>query len=207
MIHNNDEEIEEEIENEEEAVFQTEDESSLIGLYGEITEESAQQICLSLLTCNGGKILYTKRDDDEEEEDPDDIELFISSGGGAVSDMFAIYDLMQLVKKNRDIATFGYGKVASAGVPLLATGTLGKRHISPNTRVMLHHCSSNVSGPQPSMRTNFEELKKVEEMMVQLLADNSKLSTEEIYEIFSSNTDKYFSAEEALEMGLVDKII
>ena len=206
MIYNNEEEIEEEIENEEEAVFQTEEETPLIGLYGEITEESAQQICLALLTCNGGKILYTKQDEDEE-ENPDDIELFISSGGGAVSEMFAIYDLMQLVKKNRDIATFGYGKVASAGVPLLATGTPGKRHIGPNTRVMLHHCSSTVSGPQPSLRTNFEELEKVEEMMVQLLADNSKLSTEEIYEIFSSNTDKYFSAEEALEMGLVDKII
>ena len=156
-----------------------------------------------LLALNGNKILQTETP----EERPDDIEFFISSGGGSVNEMFAIYDLMGLVKGYRDIATFGYGKVASAGVPLLASGTKGKRHVGKHTRLMLHHCSSNTSGTRPSMRANFEELQKVEDMMVTVLAENTNLSAGEIYNIMSKNTDEYFSAEEALEMGIVDKII
>jgi len=180
-----------------------EEEPPLIGLVGEITEEAAQQVALMLLTHNGGKVLK----DTEDEECPEDIEFFISSAGGSVSEMFTIYDLMRLVKKNRDIATFGYGKIASAAVPLLAAGTPGKRHIAKHARLMLHHCSSNASGAHPNVRANFNELKKVEDMMVQVLAEHSKLSAGEIFNIFSKNTDEYFSAEEALEMGIVDKII
>jgi ATP-dependent Clp protease protease subunit len=179
------------------------DEPPLMGLMGDITEEATQQICLSLLTFNGGKVLPAE----EDIEDTTDIEFFISSAGGSVNDMFAIYDLMQLVKKNRDIATFGYGKIASAAVPLLAGGTKGKRYIGKHTRLMIHHCASNASGPRPNVRSSFDELKKVEDMMVQTLADDSNLSAGEIYNMMSRNTDEYFSAEEALEMGLVDKII
>ena len=200
------EEVDEE-EVDEEVVFQVEEEeeeSPLLGMCGEINEECLKEVAFTLLTLNKGKILNHC---EEDFEDAPDIEFFISSNGGSVSDMFAIYDLMELVKKNRDIATFGYGKVSSAAVLILAAGTSGKRHISKNTRVMIHHCSGNASGTQPNVRVNFNELKKVEEMMIQLLADNSKLSVGEIYNIFSRNTDEYFSAEEVLEMGLVDKII
>ena len=206
MFYNNEEETEE-VENEEEESPSPfggdEEEPPLIGLIGEITEENTQQVAMMLLNFNGGKILNTE----EPDERPDDIEFFISSGGGGVNDMFTIYDLMCLVKKNRDIGTFGYGKIASAAVPLLAAGTKGKRHIARHARLMLHHCSSNVSGTHPNVRANFNELKKVEDMMVQILAENSNLSAGEIFNIFSQNTDEYFSAEEALEMGLVDKII
>ena len=179
------------------------EEEPLIGLVGEITEEATQQVALMLLGFNGGKVLNSK----SPEEKPEDLEFFISSSGGSVSEMFTIYDLMQLVLQRRDIATFGYGKIASAAVPLLAAGTPGKRHMAKHARLMLHHCSSNVSGPIPAVRTNFNELKKVEDMMVAVLAEHSKLSAGEIFNILSRNTDEYFSAEEALEMGLVDKII
>jgi len=205
MFYNNEEETEEPKSNEEEGIaFGTEEEpSSLVGLVGDITEETTQAISLMLLTLNGGSIL----NDVSSEEKLDDIEFFISSGGGSVNDMFAIYDLMSLVKNNRDIATFGYGKVSSAAVLLLAAGTKGKRYIAKHARLMLHHCSSSNSGTFPTVRTNFNELKKVEDMMVQLLVDHSNLSAGEIYNILSQNVDEYFSAEEALEMGLVDKII
>ena len=182
--------------------FATEEEP-LVGLVGEITEEAAQQIALMLLTFNGGKVLNPTAPD----EKPEDLEFFISSSGGAVSEMFTIYDLMRLVQQRRDIATFGYGKIASAAVPLLAAGTPGKRHMAKHARLMLHHCSSNASGPHPNVRANFNELKKVEDMMVQVLAAHTKLSAGEIFNILSKNTDEYFSAEEALEMGIVDKII
>ena len=205
MIFKADDEQEEIEETEEESPepFGEEEEEPLVGLVGEITEEAAQAVVLMLLTLNGGKILNTA----EEEERPDDIEFFISSAGGSVSEMFTIYDLMQLVKERRDIATFGYGKIASAAVPLLATGTPGKRYMAKHARLMLHHCSSNIGGSHPNVRANFNELKKVEEMMVELLTKHSNLCASEIYNIFSKNTDEYFSAEEALEMGLVDKII
>ena len=201
MIYNSDHEEAEETGEEEEA---EEEESTLLGLCSDINEESMKEIALSLLTLNGGQLLH---------ENPDaiggtkDIEFFISSNGGAVSDMFTIYDLMELVKRNRDIATFGYGRIASAAVPLLAFGTPGKRHISKHARIMLHHCSSEVGGTHPAIRSNFAELKKVEAMMIEALAENSNVSVGEYYNIFSKNTDEYFSAEEALEMGLVDKII
>ena len=188
---------------EEEACPFAGDEEPLIGLIGEITEASSQQIVLMLLSLNGNKILQTG----DAEDRPDDIEFFISSGGGSVSDMFAIYDVMQLVQPNRDIATFGYGKIYSAAVALLAAGTPGKRYMGKHARLMIHHCSSNAGGPHPNVRANFEELKKVEEMMVEVLAQHSNLSVGEIYNVLSKNIDEYFSAEEALEMGLVDKII
>jgi len=180
-----------------------EEEPPLMGLVGDITEEAAQQMAMSLLGFNGGKIMTTK----EDLEDDEDIEFFISSGGGSVNDMFSVYDLMRVVKANRDIATFGYGRVYSAAVLLLAAGTPGKRYLAKNTRVMIHHCSSNASGTHPDIRANFDELKKVEDMMVEALAEHSALSVGEIYNIMSRNTDEFFSAEDALEMGLVDKII
>ena len=202
MIYSSDEEEVEES-TVEEPEGPEEDDSALIGLCTDINEESMKEIALSLLTLNGGKILVEENDD----ERPADVEFFISSNGGAVNDMFAIYDLMQLVKNNRDIATFGYGRVASAAVVLLAGGTKGKRHIAKNARLMIHHCSSDLGGSHPTIRSSFAELKKVEAMMIQALADNSELSVGEYYNIFSKNTDEYFSAEKALEMGLVDKII
>ena len=180
-----------------------EEEPPLMGLVGDITEEAAQQMAMSLLGFNGGKILASR----EDLEDDEDIEFFISSGGGSVNDMFSVYDLMRVVKVNRDIATFGYGRVYSAAVLLLAAGTPGKRYIAKNTRMMIHHCSSNAGGTHPDIRANFDELKKVEDMMVKELAANSSLSVGEIYNIMSRNTDEFFSAADALEMGLVDKII
>jgi ATP-dependent Clp protease protease subunit len=112
-----------------------------------------------------------------------------------------------MVKKNRDIRTYGFGKVASAAVVLLSGGTKGKRFISRNTRLMIHHCSAAEQGPVPNLKTVYKEAHKVEELMIQTLAENSNLSVGEIYNIFSRNTDEYFSADEALEMGFVDAVI
>jgi ATP-dependent Clp endopeptidase proteolytic subunit ClpP len=206
MFTNNTEEPQEEEAPHEESHMMgplAEDEPPLMGLVGDITEEAAQQLAMSLLGFNGGKILATPDDLDDDE----DIEFFISSGGGSVNDMFSVYDLMRVVKANRDIATFAYGRVYSAAVLLMAAGTPGKRYIAKNARMMIHHCSSNAGGTHPDIRANFDELKKVEDMMVEELAANSSLSVGEIYNIMSRNTDEFFSAEDALEMGLVDKII
>ena len=181
------------------------EEPPLLGLGSDLTESAAQTLALALIQFNGGKIRATA---DDFEDDEEDIEFYISSGGGSVSDMFAVYDLMQIVKLNRDIATFGFGKIYSAAVPLLAAGSKGKRYMARNARLMMHHCSLNMGGAsQPDIRTTFTELKKVEDMMVESIAENSHLSVGEIYNILSRNTDEYFSAADALEMGIVDEII
>lgn len=208
MLFNTQEEEEEELTPEEVANVMAalgEDEPPLMGLGSDLTESAAQNLALTLLQFNGGRVRATADDFDGNTED---IEFYISSGGGSVNDMFAVYDLMTIVKLNRDIATFGFGKIYSAAVPLLAAGTKGKRYIGRHARLMMHHCSTSMGGAsQPDVRTTFTELKKVEDMMVQAIADNSKLSVGEIYNILSRNTDEFFSAEDALEMGLVDEII
>jgi len=181
-----------------------EDEPPLMGLGSDLTEAAAQSLAMALLQYNGGKIRAQAEDFEDEDRD---IEFYISSGGGSVNDMFAVYDVMNIVKIHRDIATFGFGKIYSAAVPLLAAGTKGKRYIGRNARLMMHHCSTAAQGTQPDMRTTFQEMQKVEDMMVQCIADNSSLSVGEIYNILSKNTDEFFSAEDALEMGIVDEII
>ena len=183
---------------------ESEEPPALLGLCGDVNEESLQELSAGLIAANQNRILNV---DESDFEGVDDLEFFISSNGGAVAEMFAVYDLMRIVKKNRDIRTYGFGKVASAAVVLLAAGTPGKRFVSQNTRLMIHHCSAAEQGPVPTLKTVYKEVEKVEEMMIELLAQNSKLSVGEIYNIFSKNTDEYFSAEEALEMGLVDEII
>lgn len=204
IIYADEEKEEKETTEEEGSPFGIPDEDEpLLGLVGEITESAAQQLALMLVSFNGGGLLRPEAPEEKEE----DIEFFISSPGGSLSEMFTIYDLMSLVKGRRDIATFGYGKIASAAVPLLAAGTKGKRYIAKHARVMLHHCAANVGGSTPSVRSSFSELKTVEEMMVKILVEHTKMSAGEVYNILSKNTDEYFSAEEALEMGIVDKII
>ena len=183
---------------------ESEEPLALLGLCGDVNEEALQELSISLITANHNKILDV---DPAKFEECEDIEFFISSNGGSVSDMFAVYDLMSVVKKNRDIRTYGFGKIASAAVVLLAAGTPGKRFISKNTRLMLHHCSAAEQGAVPNLKTVYREAVKVEEMMIEALAENSKLSVGEIYNILSKNTDEYFSAEEVLEMGIVDEII
>jgi ATP-dependent Clp endopeptidase proteolytic subunit ClpP len=180
------------------------DPPALLGLCGDVNEETLQDLSAALIAANHNKILNI---DASEFENDEDIEFFISSNGGSVGDMFAVYDLMRIVKKNRDIRTYAFGKVASAAVVLLAAGTKGKRFISQNTRLMIHHCSAAEQGPVPNLKTVYKEAHKVEEMMIQALSDNSHLSVGEIYNIFSRNTDEYFSADEALEMGFVDAVV
>ena len=180
-------------------------EPNTIGLVGDLNEESAQEIYHGLMQLNGGKVFPNPVG--EGEERPEDVHLLISTGGGAVYDMFGIIDIMNIVKRRRDIATLGTGKVFSAGVPLLASGTKGKRFVTRNARIMMHRCSAGNMGTTADLKATHDEMRVMEDQMVQLIAENSKLSVGEIHNMFSRNTDEYFSAQEAIEMGLADEII
>jgi ATP-dependent Clp protease protease subunit len=176
-----------------------------IGLGGDIDEEAAQEIYHGLLQLNGGSIFPNPVE--EGEEKPEDLHFLISTGGGAVYEMFGIIDMMSIVKRRRDISTLGTGKIFSAGVPILASGTRGKRFITRNARIMMHRCSAGNMGTTADMKASHDEMRLMEDQMVQVIAENSKLSVGEIHNMFSKNTDEYFSAQEAIEMGLADEII
>ena len=180
-------------------------EPNTLGLVGDLNEESAQELYHGLMQLNGGKVFPNPVG--EGEERPEDVHLLISTGGGAVYDMFGIIDIMNIVKRRRDIATLGTGKVFSAGVPLLASGTKGKRFVTRNARIMMHRCSAGNMGTTADMKASHDEMRLMEDQMVQVIAENSKLSVGEIHNMFSRNTDEYFSAQEAIEMGLADEII
>ena len=180
-------------------------EPNTLGLVGDLNEESAQELYHGLMQLNGGKVFPNPVG--EGEERPEDVHLLISTGGGAVYDMFGIIDIMNIVKRRRDIATLGTGKVFSAGVPLLASGTKGKRFVTRNARIMMHRCSAGNMGTTADLKATHDEMRVMEDQMVQLIAENSKLSVGEIHNMFSRNTDEYFSAQEAIEMGLADEII
>ena len=180
-------------------------EPNTLGLVGDLNEESAQELYHGLMQLNGGKVFPNPVG--EGEERPEDVHLLISTGGGAVYDMFGIIDIMNIVKRRRDIATLGTGKVFSAGVPLLASGTKGKRFVTRNARIMMHRCSAGNMGTTADLKATHDEMRVMEDQMVRIIAENSKLSVGEIHNMFSKNTDEYFSAQEAIEMGLADEII
>jgi len=187
------------------AAGQDGEEPNTIGLVGDLNEESSQELYMGFVQLNGGKIFPNPPV--EGEEIPEDIHFLISTGGGAVYDMFGVIDMMSIVKKRRDIATLGTGKIFSAGVPLLASGTKGKRFVTRNARIMMHRCSTASMGSTADMKSSHDEMRLMEDQMVRVIAENSELSVGEIHNMFSKNVDEYFSAEEAIEMGLADEII
>lgn len=142
-------------------------------------------------------ILSSARDNDE------DINIFINSYGGFVDDLMAMIDTMNLVKN--DISTIGLGCCASCGAVLLACGTRGKRYITENARVMIHQISAGTFGKTSDMQITVDEVNRVNDQMATILAKATKKSKKQILEDIKD--DKWFTAQEALEYGLVDKII
>ena len=179
-------------------------EQRVIGLYGDINEENTQEAVAALLH------FHHHRDPVETDEGiiaslP--VEFYVSTGGGMVAEMFALYDLMRMVREDCGIHTFGIGKVMSAGVLLLAAGTKGERRIGKNCRIMLHRVLTGDSGSLHSFQATYKEAEIVEQMMFRALADETKLTESKLKKIVSKNLDAFFSAEEAVEMGIADIIV
>ena len=151
-------------------------------------------------------------------QDPADIEseeiivaksitMMVSTHGGSASDMFSILDVMDLIKSRTcDIETIGIGKVMSAGVPILAAGTPGKRKIGRNCRIMLHNVMSATGGTIFSIENELDEIKWVQERYIRCLASYTKLTPAKIKKLLKSQKDIYISAEEAIKMGIADEI-
>ena len=139
-----------------------------------------------------------------ESEDPDkDISLYINSPGGSITAGMAIYDTMNHVKC--DISTICVGMAASMGAFLLAGGAKGKRFALPNAEVMIHQPSGGARGQATDIQIHAERIIQMKKKLNQILAENTGQSVEKITN--SSERDNFLTAEEALEFGIIDKII
>jgi ATP-dependent Clp protease protease subunit len=142
-----------------------------------------------------------------EQEPPPDIKMYISTSGGAADDMFAMYDVMKWVQRSVDISTIGIGKVMSAGVPLLAAGTKGKRYLAENARVMIHNASAGAVGIIPTMEEEINEFKNIQDMYIRLLSENTNMSEKKIRSMLKKKANIYLSAKQAVELGIADHIL
>ena len=142
-----------------------------------------------------------------EAQDPEkDIQLYINSPGGSVSAGFAIYDTMQYIKC--DVSTICIGIAASFGAFLLAGGTKGKRIALPNAEIMIHQPAihgNGIRGQATDIKITSDHIQKSKERLNAILAGNTGKSIEEI--ALATERDNYMSATEAVDFGLIDKII
>ena len=183
----------------------------VLNLYGDINEQKGSEVVAGLLYLeNSSHVVMPQDPADIESEEiivAKSITMMVSTHGGSASDMFSILDVMDLIKSRTcDIETIGIGKVMSAGVPILAAGTPGKRKIGRNCRIMLHNVMSATGGTIFSIENELDEIKWVQERYIRCLADYTKLTPAKIKKLLKSQKDIYISAEEAIKMGIADEI-
>ncbi|NCV64192.1 MAG: hypothetical protein EBW49_09845 [Betaproteobacteria bacterium] len=106
-----------------------------------------------------------------------------------------------------DISTIGIGKVMSAGVPLLAAGTKGKRFLAENARIMIHNASAGAAGIIPTMEEEINEFKNIQDMYIRLLSENTNMSEKKIRAMLKKKANIYLSAKQAIELGIADHIL
>ena len=144
------------------------------------------------------QLLYLEGQDSEK-----DISLYINSPGGSVTAGMAIYDTMQYIKC--DVSTICMGLAASMGAFLLSSGAKGKRYALPNSEIMIHQPSGGAQGQATDIEITANHILRIKQNLNRILAEN----TGKPLEIIAADTerDNFMTAQEALEYGLVDKVI
>jgi ATP-dependent Clp protease protease subunit len=137
-------------------------------------------------------------------EDPErPISMYINCPGGIVYHGLAIYDTMQQIQA--PVATYAVGVTASMGTVLLAAGTRGYRYALPHATIHMHPAGGSAQGYAPDVEIQYKELKRIEDLLHQLLALHTGQSVEQIAADF--DRDRFMTAQEAVEYGLVDQIL
>ena len=144
------------------------------------------------------QLLFLQTEDHEK-----DIHIYINSPGGIVSSGLAIYDTMQYIKP--DIATYCIGQAASMGALLLTAGTKGKRHVLPNSRIMIHQPIGGFHGQATDVEIHAREILKMKDTLNKILAKHTGQPLEKIQ--VDTERDYFMSAQEGKEYGLVDEVI
>ena len=139
-----------------------------------------------------------------EAQDPDkDIQFYINSPGGSVTSGMAIYDTMQYIKC--DVSTICVGMAASMGAFLLAAGTKGKRIALPNSEIMIHQPLGGMQGQVTDIQIHAQRLGEIKKKLNEILAERTGKSYEEISR--DTERDNFLTAQQALEYGLIDRVI
>ena len=139
-----------------------------------------------------------------ESQDPDkDIQFYINSPGGSVTSGMAIYDTMQYIKP--DVSTICIGLAASMGAFLLSSGAKGKRFALPNSEIMIHQPSGGSQGQCTDIQIQAEQILKIKQNLNRILAENTGKDVAQVEA--DCERDHFMSAQEAVEYGLIDKII
>ena len=139
-----------------------------------------------------------------ESENPDkDIALYINSPGGSVSAGMAIYDTMQFITP--DVGTICLGMSASMGQFLLSAGAAGKRYALPHARIMMHQPSGGVRGQASDIAIQAEQMAYIKRLMAERIAFHTGKTVEQVHA--DSERDRWFTAEQAREYGIIDKVI
>jgi len=161
----------------------------IIILTGEIDDNTANIIV--------GQLLYLDSLNNE------DISLYINSPGGSITSGMAIYDTMNFIKS--DISTICLGMAASMGAFLLSSGSKGKRYCLPNSEVMIHQPLGGASGQATEIKIAAERIIRLKNKINKILADNTKQDIKTIET--DADRDYFLTAKEALDYGIVDKIL
>ena len=162
----------------------------IIFLGTEIDDEVANSVVAQLLLLDS--------------ENPEkDIMLYINSPGGVITAGMAIYDTMNLIKA--DVATICLGEAASMGAFLLCSGAKGKRMSLPRSRIMIHQPLGGAKGQATDIELEAKEILRMKNMLIDIIAKNSGQDPEKVRQ--DCERDHYLSAQEALEYGLIDKVV
>ncbi|MHC4700133.1 MAG: ClpP family protease [Planctomycetota bacterium] len=165
-------------------------ENRIVFLIGEISYQRAADVIMKMLYLDN-----LKRNSE--------ISLYLNSPGGSVDDTMAIYDTMCFVSS--PIATYCIGRAQSGAAIILAAGTKGKRHALPHAKVMLHQPWGGVSGQAADIKIQAAEILKAKATTSEILAKHTGQPAEKI--IAETERDRYMTADEALEYGLIDEVL
>jgi len=162
----------------------------IIMLSGEVNDQVASSIVAQLLFL--------------EAQDPDkDIYFYINSPGGVITSGLSMFDTMNYIKP--DIVTICIGQAASMGAFLLASGTKGKRYALPNARIMIHQPSGGAQGQSTDIQIQAQEIQRLKDTLNQILAERTGKKAKQIEK--DTERDNFMSASEAVEYGLIDKVL
>lgn len=162
----------------------------IIMLSGEVNDQVASSIVAQLLFL--------------EAQDPDkDIYFYINSPGGVITSGLSMFDTMNYIKP--DIVTICIGQAASMGAFLLSSGTKGKRYALPHARIMIHQPSGGAQGQSTDIQIQAQEIQRLKDTLNEILAEQTGKTTKRIEK--DTERDYFMSAREALEYGLIDKVL
>ena len=164
-------------------------ENRVVFLVGEINHATAARVMMQMLYL-------------EDQRRGQDINFYINSPGGSLDDTLAVYDTMQFLTS--DVATYCIGRAYSGGAVLLCAGTPGKRHILPHAKVMIHQPYGGVSGHTTDIQIQADQIIKAKQTLNEIIAKHTGQPVERVAR--DGERDRYFTAQEAKDYGLVDEV-